>query len=95
MSLMQTEIRPHDLAGAAEIAMLEEAFEDALKCESEHSASSGPCTVKVVALGRDCVHSLKLCESARSYHLFLMSLGTVSCAGCRKKVADCWRIIPI
>lgn len=89
---MQTEIRPHDLmAGLIEIAMLEEAFGDALKCQMEHSEE---CTVEVVSRGVSCVKGMNFCQSARDIHLWRMENGW-SCSHCRKYARDCWRIVPI
>ena len=88
---MQTEVSPSDLVGAVEIAMLEEAFEDALKCQMRHAEE---CTVEVVARGVSCTTSMNFCRIAQSAHLYKMASG-YRCADCKRYARDCWRIIPI
>lgn len=88
---MQTEVSPSDLVGVAEIAMLEEAFKDALKCQMQHAEE---CTVEVVARGVSCMTSMNFCKVAQTIHLLKMA-NDYKCADCTRYARDCWRIIPI
>jgi hypothetical protein len=80
---------------AVDLILLEAAWEDVIRCESEHtSLGNEVCTVDVTHIIISGHRRTRVCVSHATFKERQIRAG-VECAECRKPAADCWKVVPI
>lgn len=79
--------------GLTELELLEAAFNEDLRCESDHQVEGNEtCSIEVTNIVKYCEGELFACSNHAAW--MLSTLGGI-CNRCNSSWGSCWKIIPI
>jgi len=79
-----------------ETRLLEDLFEQEVKCESDHSYNGDRCSNKVTArIYQKCGRNSMVCHNAEVIAEAAIILHSDDCGYCGSHLEDCWTIRPI